>query len=47
MACDGVWERYVDSNQKMVDHVKRMDVRSGGIAVIEGLLDELVGRSIR
>jgi len=44
LGCDGVWERYENSNQKMVDHLTRSKSHCNGKELMEGLLDELVAK---
>lgn len=47
LACDGIWEKYVDSNQKMVDHLGRIITRYNDQEVMENLLEELVAKDKR
>ena len=44
LACDGIWEKYVAANQKMVDHLKGIISRYNDKDIMENLLDELVAK---
>jgi protein phosphatase PTC2/3 len=39
LGCDGVWEKYVDDSQKMVEHLKRIISRYNDKEVMENLLE--------
>jgi serine/threonine protein phosphatase PrpC len=47
LACDGVWEKYVSSNQKMVEHLSTLMTSFNDAEVMENLLDGLVAQSGR
>lgn len=45
IGCDGIWEKYVTSNQKMVDNLKSLKSRYlDGKDVMEHLLSDLVAK---
>ena len=46
LACDGVWERYVHNNQKMVELIGGLLSKYGNQkTVIEKLFDQLVAKN--
>lgn len=45
LGCDGIWEKFVDSNQKMVDCVKNLITRYNDKDVMENLLNDLVAKN--
>jgi len=47
LACDGIWEKYAENNQKMVDHCKKLVTRFNDKDVMENLLEELVAKNER
>ncbi len=48
LGCDGVWERYVSSNQKMVNTVKELlDKYKDRRHVLEKLFDNLVAKELK
>jgi len=48
MGCDGIWERYVDNNQKMVDYVKEFkDKYKDKKLCVEKFVDSLLGKSVK
>jgi serine/threonine protein phosphatase PrpC len=48
LACDGVWERYVTSNQKMVSHLRQLREKHGnGKTVMDKLFNDMVAKELR
>ena len=47
LGCDGIWEKYVKSNQKMVDQLQMFRNRYNGKAVMEHFLDDLLAKNAR
>jgi len=37
LGCDGVWEKYAESNDKMVEHLRRIITRYNDQEVMENL----------
>jgi protein phosphatase 2C family protein 2/3 len=45
LGCDGVWEKYVNSNQKMVDHLKGLQGRfNDKMSMMSKFFDDLVAK---
>ena len=42
MGCDGIWQKYVDDNQGMVDLVRQDINKKDGQKLVGDLLDKLV-----
>ena len=49
MGCDGIWERYVDNSQGLIDLIRQLlkQYNSNLKTVIEKLLDELLAKDTR
>jgi serine/threonine protein phosphatase PrpC len=48
LGCDGVWERYVANNQKMVSHIKQLrEKHSDKKMVMDKLFTDLVAKDLK
>ena len=47
MGCDGIWERYVDNSQGLIDIVARKIKEKNSKKLTEDLLDQLLAKDTR